>query len=134
MLRVVACVVALFVGGAVAPGSTFCCGVPGKVSCGSPDFTQMSFAMHEGAGALWTTTDFSTTLDGTKTVCKGEAVKVTGKDVAFPNIAKKTDCVGKMVTGTGALPSDLKVTYDSAAKTVTVDIDSQGLTVLMKEC
>ena len=134
MLRAMACAVALFVGCAVAPGTTFCCGLPGKVDCGSPDFTQMAFAMHEGTTGLWTSTDFSTTLDGTKTVCKGETIKVTGKDVAFPNIAKKTDCVGKMVTATGALPSDLKVTYDAATKSLTVDIDSEGLTVVMKEC
>ena len=54
--------------------------------------------------------------------------------VLFPNIASKADCLGKLITGTGALPTDLELTYDAGGDTVGFEVDSEGVTETLQVC
>ena len=76
----------------------------------------------------------SITIGGTAGVCTGEAVTVLGGKVTFPNIAGKTNCLGKRLTGTDALTTDLMVTYDAGADSVGFEVDSEGVTETLAVC
>lgn len=94
----------------------------------SPDWSEISLAF-DGAA---TTVNAKAKFDSKTMSCVAEACKVTGaggKVILFPNIAKATDCVGKFVTASGTLASDWQVAYDPTGDVVTLDIDSEGLTV-----
>lgn len=111
-------------------GKTYCCGVGSGPDCGGPDWTPLNFTF----GAMATTVDVAITIDSAASGCKGELTKVAGTAVTFPNLANKTDCLGTILRGTGALTSDLLVTYDPAADTVTVEVDSEGVTAVLQVC
>lgn len=102
-------------------------------------------------GKANTTVDVALSIDGTASKCTGEAVSyeiliclicalnllqvtVGGTAVAFPNLANKTDCLGNVLRGTGALTTDLEVKYDPTADTITVEVDSEGVNAVLKVC
>ena len=94
------------------------------------DWTPVSLSFNQNA----TLVAVSITIDGAKSHCAAEPFKFTGAAVTFPGIASKTDCLGKVLTGTGALPGDLKVTYNPAKDTLALEVDSEGVTAVMRSC
>ena len=122
---------AAFAAPATVPNSTtYCCGLAGKPACSGPDWTVLAFAFSPDATAV----AVNITIDGAASGCKAEVVKVVGKAVTFPGIANKTDCLGLLVTNTGALSSDLALTYNPVANTLEVEVDSEGVDELLQMC
>jgi len=111
-------------------GKTYCCGMVGGPDCGGPDWTPINFTFALSAA----TVDVSLTIDSTASKCPGEPCKVANTAVNFPNLASKTDCLGEALRATGALTSDLQVSYDSTADTVTVEVDSEGVMATLQVC
>ena len=76
----------------------------------------------------------SIAIDSKATACKAEQSAVAGTKVTFPKLASKTDCLGQMLRATGALTSDLVVTYNTAKDTLEVAVDSEGVDETLGVC
>jgi hypothetical protein len=111
-------------------GKTYCCGVGKGGDCGGPDWTPVTFSFDKTA----TSTDLSISIDGTVGPCKAELCAVNGSAITFPGLASTKDCLGQLLRGTGALTSDLAVTYDPTKDEVTVEVDSEGVTAILGMC
>ena len=111
-------------------GKTYCCGVGSAPACSGPDWTPLSFAFSADARHV----AVHITIDGAASACEGEAVQVDGKAVAFPNLAKKGDCLGDTVRSTGALTGDLQVSYDAGRDVVLLEVDSEGVDETLGVC
>eukprot|EP00035_Acanthoeca_spectabilis_P021600 m.439107 g.439107 ORF g.439107 m.439107 type:complete len:152 (+) comp18333_c0_seq1:36-491(+) len=115
---------------ATPTGKVYCCGVGSGPDCGGPDWTPLNFTF----GALAPTVNVAITIDSAASKCVAESYKLAGTAITFPNLPSKTDCLGNVLRGTGALDSDLVVTYDPTADTVTVEVDSEGVTATLQVC
>ena len=111
-------------------GKTYCCGSKGSPACSGPDWTPIAFKFDAAA----TTAAVSITIDSNATACKAEQSAVAGTKVTFPQLASKTDCLGQMLRATGALTSDLVVTYNAAKDTLEVAVDSEGVDETIEVC
>ena len=111
-------------------GKMYGCGPGCAAACNGPDW--MPIYVSFGAGA--SDANASITIDGTAGACTGETIKVAGSSVTFPTINGKTDCLGLLITSTGALTGDLVITYDSAADTMHFEVDSEGVTETLQGC
>jgi hypothetical protein len=111
-------------------GKTYCCGVGSGPDCGGPDWTPLNFTF----SAKGATVDVAITIDSAASVCATEPCVVNGTDVTFTNLANKTDCLGNVVRGTGALTTDLVVKYDPVGDTIAVNVDSEGVAAVLKVC
>lgn len=140
---------------------TFCCGVGSAAPCGGPDWTPLTFAFGPGGANGTTVVHLSITIDGTagsvseahshrwlcpvawqspltleemRPQCKMEQCHVNGTQVDFPALASKTDCLGVLLRNTGALTSDLAVSYDAANDVLALEVDSEGVDATMHPC
>ena len=111
-------------------GKTYCCGVGSGPDCGGPDWTPLNFTF----GPKAATVDVAITIDSAASACAKEACVVNGTAVSFPNLASKTDCLGNVVRGTGALTGDLQVLYDPVGDTLAVNVDSEGVGAVLHVC
>ena len=111
-------------------GKTYCCGVGSGPDCGGPDWTPLNFTF----SAKGATADVAITIDSAASACAAEPCVVNGTDVTFTNLANKTDCLGNVVRGTGALTTDLVVKYDPVGDTIAVNVDSEGVAAVLKVC
>jgi len=111
-------------------GTTFCCGIGAGAACSGPDWTTLYFAFNKDASQV----DVNITIDSTATFCRLENSNVTGTTVNFPSLANKTDCLGQLISGTGALLTDLVVTIDPSKDTIEVAVDSEGVDEVLQPC
>ena len=78
--------------------------------------------------------DISISIDSTVSACKKEGCAVAGPTVSFPTLASTKDCLGQALRATGALTTDLAVSYDPKADSITVEVDSEGVTATLGVC
>jgi len=127
---------ALFAAAAAVPtgaADAYCCGAGTKGGdCNDSDLTALNLAFNAAGSSL----AIKATVDGSTYSCPVEMCKVasgTGAvPVAFPDIGKATDCLGKILAGAGAAPSDLTVTV-TKGKQVHVSVQN-GPDVTLKPC
>jgi hypothetical protein len=108
---------------------TYCCGVSPGPDCGGPDWTPIVFDFGPNGKA-----QINITIDFTASTCTEELYKVNGSTIVFPTLANQTDCLGNVLRSTGALTGDLVVSFDSTQDTVTVEVDSEGVTAVLQSC
>lgn len=72
--------------------------------------------------------------DAGRAQCKAESCQVNGSAVTFPTLAAKTDCLGQLLRATGALTSDLSVSYDPTNDALELEVDSEGVDATMHPC